>query len=1173
MIPLVKVKLLITVFLIFFHLQIQDKGSSMKKIISLTFLISSFFILENSIQAGDLNLLLPLNRVNYQTNELIDIAVVRSDKAILNAGKLNLVVKGEDGSLMNFVFPTKSVALIEGKAQSVEHLRLNGWMLRPGNYLISAETDGNKAQAKISVFSHLRKTSYRLIHWGGSRNNMMAVEGEDGMGFNLAWGEVGESSIPSGQDVMGSCLMGGGHQHDLKNTNDWSDPNVYIGAIQRGVDRAFGFRTMPNAIGAHLHDEPGLTWLPHPTLKDKDGKPVTGPHDISFQRTAYKRAFGEEMAFFDKTDTKTPAGMAQWEKANDFKLGFMDAFWKSSRHALEKMKPGYLPVTQSQYGWMALYDGYYFNVARSMPVVSGHGGYCDYWLYNLNPSMYVELSMPRQFDKPTWYLPHWGSVDSDGLRQTQNLSFITGIQGIATWPGMNIDSPHASGVIETNKTFARLGTIFTKPMVTRQPLAILYSKSNTYFNKEHTQLQDLSILYVATRLTQYPVSFVLDEDILDGTISAEHKAVVIAGVNYLDPAVITGLTDFTAKGGVVLTTSDTTISIPGAVKLDITPDALVKSAQENSNNLTDATLASSAKAKVNSFRGYLEFAEPTAKALQKALQAKGIAPAFESSLSTIAPGRQVRGEIEYLFGVNLTPKEGYNGFGIPIAASTILALQDDGRPIYNAVTSLPVSFEKKGSQLISTVEFGPGQMLALARPARPIGGIQVTIPIISRDLTREAEPPIRLNFSATLVDTQQKIIAGSAPLQITITDSLGQVRYDLYRATENGVCNISLPLAINDAAGKWQIVVQDLLANTKGEASFVFDKITQAGALAGISRRAIFYTHDTPNFYNFFRSHRQISIVTGTSTFSLVAAQRLAASLKPYNVNATIITSADANKARILSDEEAKTWCGSLIAGSLDINARNNPILVGYNLPQPSILLGNPQDNPLIKRLLDAKVLPYTPSADFPGQGRGMLAWNLMTLGHDVETIACIAQDAEGLNESVGTLFTIMAGIDPVTPLALPLSSSILQANQPSNKIPLPVTLWKSSLPDRIAFLANTTNGCKAIAINGTSITFDALGKTLATSTKEIIPQVLKLSTDINQLPKDKLRSEFKLKQVLNSKGGTAVIYWGGRLQIFDASNILKAEQQLHQDVSSILWHNDLLMVGLADGTLLGLRP
>ena len=38
-------------------------------------------------------------------------------------------------------------------------------------------------------------------------------------------------------------------------------------------------------------------------------------------------------------------------------------------------------------------------------------------------------------------------------------------------------------------------------------------------------------------------------------------------------------------------------------------------------------------------------------------------------------------------------------------------------------------------------------------------------------------------------------------MQVRVTDPLGRVRYDLYRACEQGVLQLALPLAANDPAG------------------------------------------------------------------------------------------------------------------------------------------------------------------------------------------------------------------------------------------------------------------------------------------------------------------------------------------------------------------------------------
>jgi len=133
----------------------------------------------------------------------------------------------------------------------------------------------------------------------------------------------------------------------------------------------------------------------------------------------------------------------------------------------------------------------------------------------------------------------------------------------------------------------------------------------------------------------------------------------------------------------------------------------------------------------------------------------------------------------------------------------------------------------------------------------------------------------------------------------------------------------------------------------------------------------------------------------------------------------------DANRALPLTDEQAATWCGHEAAGALDSAQRRDPSVVGYDVPGPTILIGNAGDNPLIAFLQTRRVLPYTVTPDFPGVGHGLVSWNLMTLGHDVESLALVANDAKGIDEAVGTAFRIGIGVEALTRFALPTTSAI----------------------------------------------------------------------------------------------------------------------------------------------------
>jgi len=1001
----------------------------MKNIVTKWLLVSLMALLPATVvSAVELKLTFPQNRKAFQTNERIDVSLVRAGAGDLPAGNVTLVLSGEN-TTMTFVFGLKA-----GNGSATDHLHLNGWLIRPGSYTLTVTMGDATDKADIDVFSHIRKSSYRLIHWLGPSGEKLKGEGEDGMGYNLLFGGVDEWSIREKMDIMGCCNMGGGHQPHLNLDCDWSDPNASIGMIQYGMDASFPFRAMPNAIGVHLHDEPGLTWNDHPRMKTEDGKPMMSPHDIAAQRAAYFRAFDKEQLWFDEIDTKTPEGLAAWTQISDFKLGYMDALWKITRDAVERTKPGALAVTQSQYGWTALYDGYYFNVARSLPIISGHGGYTGYWLMNFNPSFFLEFSLPRQWDKPTWYLPEWYDMWPEEYKLEHYMSFITGIQGMAAPPHLLITSEGAPGVIEANKVMARLGTIFTKPAYTRQDVAVLYSKSDSYYHKETRQASYVDMVYLASKMIQQPITVVLDEDVIDGTLAASHKVVVVVGVEYLDPLVVVALADF-AKTGTVLVGDEVKVTIPGATKLGIAIPTFnsdrYKEYQEKSKGMEPAA-AAKLMADLMDFAAWKEAAKPVADALKASLSTAKIAPAFVSDSPFVAPGRQIRGEIEYIFAVNFATdkKEGENT-GIPKAASATITLTDDGRPVYDAMTGGEFKgFAKGNGGLSAKIDFAAGDMKVFARPARPIGSVLVFAPVLSVDLTREGQAPITMAFSAALVDKTNRPISGTAPLHILVKDPAGKVRYDLFRATEAGVCNIELPLAANDAAGKWTVEVTDLLANTKGSANFEFQPLARARGIAGATHRAVFFEPDKANVFRFFRDHRNVTIAIGDSDYNRAAAERLVKILAPYNVTGEIVK-ANEVLPRDMKEDELKTWCGTAAAGSrsdLKVGRGNPPHVVGWDLKNPTIVLGTPEDNVMLKHMTTAgnrNVLPYRPSATFPGRGNGMLAWNIQTLGHDVHAVICIAYDAEGMSQAVGTLFEIVAGIDPLLPLALPASATI----------------------------------------------------------------------------------------------------------------------------------------------------
>jgi hypothetical protein len=1136
--------------------------------------------------AAELQLLMPLGRVAYQTNETIDLAVVRSSSTALEAGDLLLAVKGEDGSQMDFHFPLAGVP-VEGKdARATVEAHLNGWLLRPGKYVLTATADGASTTAKIELFSHVRKSTFRLIDWGSSaRGADQAVLGEESMGFNLLYAPGnGDDSIIGGLDFTGNCVMSGGHQMDLRPECDWSDPAVLSGGRSRVVRAALEFRTNPNAVGVHFYDEPGLTWLPDPVTKE------SSPHIIPSQARSFTSEFGHPPISFRDVHGDNPADVARWTKWAYWKLSLMDAAWKDAEFGVSKVRPDFLSVNQSQYGFSAFTDGYYFNVTRSLPVASGHGGYDDFGAGYFNPSYFLEIARARDYNRPCWYLPTWyGNTPAERYRLEQNLSFITNIQGMCKPPDMQVQHPAttlaAEGIVETNKSMARLGTIFTTMPVTRSPVALLYSMSNLVHVQSHDMNADyahatdhgknLQLVYLAGKLIQQPLTAVVDEDIVDGTLAANHKAIVLTSIEYLAPAVVANLEDFAAHGGLVFTTRDCKVQVKGAINLGVTttmPDAAAI------QKLMDAK-------KYQELGPYLSLAKqfqaarPLAAALKSQLDKAKIGPVLETDNPGIVASRQSFGDIEYLFAVNATYDEQVGGLlGIKAAEATI-KWTADGRSVYDAVHGGPLAeLAGKPDQNAGHFRFGPGEMRVFARTARPIGGVQVAPPRVERNYTAASEP-LALDVAATLVDAEQHLLSGSAPLEIRLIDPLGEKRYALYRATSGGICQLRLPLAANDPAGTWKLVVRELLGNHETTASFELAAPTQVGALAGTTPRAMLFGNDQEHIFNFFRNHKQVTIVKGTAPYHEAAAARLAEILTPWGAQCKIVAAAEVNKPREVTGAEAPTLAGLDFAGHDQIKPGrgNSPELVGYDLAGPAILLGSPTDNPLIATLAKRKVLPYAVTADLPGRGRGLLAWQLDIIRPGEESIAVIGTDAAGLSEGVGSLYAIAAAMEPLTRWDLPNRNSVAAAKSPTNRAPEPSPEWQVVLPDRAVWLKAQGDGSlSAYSLDGSLTTLGETGqiRSQRAATKEETATAKPPYSDDKSIAnkaitKEKLLPHRVIKWVAAEKGLTAIAYWGGTLQILDAHGAAKGQQLFSQDMAAMAWSGGKLIVALADGRVL----
>ncbi len=736
----------------------------------------------------------------------------------------------------------------------------------------------------------------------------------------------------------------------------------------------------------------------------------------------------------------------------------------------------------------------------------------------------------------------------------------------------------------------KLGTIFTTMPPTRPPVAILYSLSQMIHSQTkdtqinylhaHPQGQNLPLTYLAGKLIAQPFSAVVEEDVLDGTLAAEHKAVILTSLDYVAPEVVKALESFIQGGGLVLLTGDCRVDIKGAVKLDVKP-------RMPDQDKIDELMKAKTYDKLGPYQTMGKFfagATPLALAIKKELDRAGIKPVLECDVPTISASRQAQGDVEYLFAVNATydnadSKDPKNA--VKATAATI-TLDAGAKPTYDAILGGPVpEFQQKAGKVTGAFRFGPGEMRVFARTARPIGGVRVATPLITRDFTQDKGPPIQLELAATLVDKAGHVLSGSAPLLVRVIDPLGVKRYELYRATRQGQFSIAVPLAVNDPAGEWKVMVRELLNNSEETLPFHYAPPPRARAIAGATPRAVYAVNDRDNAFRFARTHHDVTIVKGSSAYNDAAAKRLTKVLEPWGMRCKELPLAEASKSRTLTAEEARTWCGLVYAGRGQIKPgdTNPPALSGFAVQGPVILLGNAEDNPIIKFLQTERFLPYKPEPGvFPGIGRGFLAWQRDGVGPGQESITLIAHDDAGIEEAVGSFYEAVAGIEPLTKWTLPESDAITPTKMAPGMLPAASVAWTVALPDRVLGLKSDGKSVTALTHDGSRSVLSPDGKLVGSKPLEgadLEDAKKALSKTTSPVPPDVAKQIHREDRMLKTTAahGTrlAVAYWGGTLRIYEGGS-LKHEQKLPQDITALTWLGDKAIAGLADGRVFALE-
>jgi hypothetical protein len=565
-----------------------------------------------------------------------------------------------------------------------------------------------------------------------------------------------------------------------------------------------------------------------------------------------------------------------------------------------------------------------------------------------------------------------------------------------------------------------------------------------------------------------------------------------------------------------------------------------------------------------------------AKALKPHFDKAGIAPLFECDQPGIVATRQAAGDVEYFFAVNAThdPEQGHPNTALKAVEANV-ALAGDDRAVYDAIVGGAVAgLQPSGGKTSGKLRFGAGQMRVFARTAKPIKGVTLAQPTLVRDYTRKSLP-LSVEIGAAVLDQRGQTLSGPIPLAIEVRDPLGAVRYDLYRSTNiAGGLKLTLPLAANDPPGAWSIRAIDLLSNSEAKATFTLPKTTSLGALAGATERAVSFRGESDNVFRFFRTYQDVTIVTGSSPYHAAAAKRLTDALATWGVRAKTVDAASVNKPRSLTPEQARTWVG-IEFGRAEPGEKNSPLKAGFAIDGPVVLLGNPDDNPLIAFLDKNKFLPYAPDkTNFPGAGRGYYAWQRDAIGPRQETLTLIAYDEAGLTEAVGSVFEAASGIEPLTLYAPPSKNTITPVTK-SSFVPAAPLAWSAQLPDRIDGIGASGDTLSARSHDGTLASIDASGKIIKSSvlTAAEFDRTVKSETppniDLINSAQKRVGALKKVKHAADLGNFTAVSYWGGTLDIYDNAGTLQHRNIFSQDITALTTSGDKAIAGLADGRVI----
>ena len=149
------------------------------------------------------------------------------------------------------------------------------------------------------------------------------------------------------------------------------------------------------------------------------------------------------------------------------------------------------------------------------------------------------------------------------------------------------------------------------------------------------------------------------------------------------------------------------------------------------------------------------------------------------------------------------------------------------------------------------------------------------------------------------------------------------------------------------------------------------------------------------------------------------------------------------------------------------------------------------------------------------------------------------------------------------------MTAAVTPASKEIGQIPEAKAAWQLVLPDRAVAMQVTDKSEVVVhTADGSVTTIAANGKVVAQKVEEgFTAPPVKLPD--NKPPRCPATSSSASPPPTTAPRSA---YWGGALQILDATGTMKSSQQFPDDITEIAWLGDKLIVGLSDRTLVALQ-